>query len=311
MAMALLLIGAQASAQEPPRIRGYVTPPLGDSLIREGPLAGRWIQLECDPLLGQLETGDAVRCILKSVKTEGNTATVALLDSFPDVRVANPNVMSPQRNGYLIARATGFSPVWASYSGAVARDFGNVGPSQGAVRFVPGVADTTIELGQSFKFRLAYYDSLGREQLDTRQASMALGWWGQPGRFDTVGLNLFEVTPRETGRVEVMMSRGRRVTKLTVHVIPAAAPKPEPKIKFVPVLVRSMLASLQIQVIDAASSPRAIPIQIGSKVAMTGRDGWYRGRADSGTFAVSVRCPMTERYGGKVLRDTALRFVAG
>ena len=291
-------------------------PPAGDSVIKEGPLKGRILRLECDPYLGHLESGDDARCILRSGIVEGNTTRFAELDSLPEMLVANPNVVAAPRPGSLYALAPGYSEVWVTYDGGIARDFATIGPRQGPVTFFPRVTDTTIQLGQTYRFRLSYHDSAGREQLDARQATMSLVWWGQPGRFDTVGLNVFEITPREMGKVEVRMARGRRHSTVTVNV--AAAPKAaapvapsSPKQDVVPVLVRAGGAAVQIQVIDAVSSPRPIPISIDGKVFRTDKDGWYRGRSDPGTLVVAVHCPSMTLPAGPVVGDTTLSFVSG
>jgi hypothetical protein len=321
LVIALLLLApgsASLSAQKDPgpprRIPGYVMPPDGDSLIKDGSRQGRILSLACEPYLGHLEAGDDARCVLRSGVVDGNVTTFTVLDSFPEINVANPNVATAPRKGALHALTPGYSPVWATFHGAIARDFVTIGPRQGDVTLTPAVTDTTIQVGQSYRFRLAYHDSAGREQLDARQATMALGWWGQPGRFDTVGLNVFEITPREPGKVEVMMSRGRRNVTVTVHVDPAPTPVPAapiPKPNVVPILARTGGAAIQIQVIDTASPPRVIPISIDGKIYRTDKDGWFRGRADPGVSTVAVYCPATTLPAGPMILRTTLRFASG
>jgi hypothetical protein len=297
----------------PPRmIPGWVAPPQGDSLIREGPLAGRAIYLVCAPNLGTLETNDEARCHLNTGLTEGSITTFALLDSFPQLHVSNPRVAAAPRTGRVIARDTGYSALWATYSGARAIEWLSVEPVQGEVRFVPGVTDTTIEVGQRYRFRLVHYDAMGREQLNPRGAAMTVAWWGR-GRIDTVGLNLFELTATETGRAELTMFRGKRSAQVTVRFV---APKkveasPAPSAPRDLRTTRQLTASIQIQVIDSVASPRPMPLSIGGKIVRTDRDGWYRARADTGTFKVTVHCLAEDRPTGEALRDTTLRFVAG
>jgi hypothetical protein len=317
--VALLSIAACSSPPrepQPPRpIAGYVRPPEGDSLIREGKLSGRTLHLRCEPVLGNLEVGDAARCLLETGVTEGFTMTYTPLDSFPELRAANPGPVAIPRNGAVLARAEGYTQVWATHAGARVVESASVGPRTGGVRLLPAVADTTIEVGQTFRFRIAYYDTTGLEQQDRRAVAWSYARWDNPGKLDTVGLNEYALTAQAPGRMQFTAMRGKRQASVMINVIPAkvvAAPAPSPGRRTeAPRTARYLLASVRIQVIDSASPPRPIPISIGSRMLVTTRDGWYRGNEDTGTVVVAVHCPVAGGPAGQVLGDTTVRLMAG
>jgi hypothetical protein len=311
-AFATMIVGCAVQHQPPiPRRVPFNPPPQGDSLIREGPLAGRILMLACSNL-GYIEVGDLARCVLNVGVVKDNGTSFTMLDSVPVLAVSNAAILEPARNT-IRARAPGYSDVWATFQGARAIQPVGVGQRQGEVLLEPAVAETTLVVGQRYHFRFAQFDTLGREEPVTRQVGISYARWDDPGTLDTLSLGEFEFVARAPGKMQFDMARGRRVAHLTVKVI--EAPKPvlsEPKVPPQPNRELRPKAQVDVQVADSVANAAAeYVLSVGGRLVRTDTTGRYRGMVDEGDIIIRVYCAVPARPMGREIGTMSTRLTEG